>query len=208
MLEKGVMKLGRRAFLVASAFAVPALGDDGFDAILADIRKARAGTKSLVATFTQERKLSLLATSVKSAGRLAYVAPDRLRWELSPPDDIVYFIGPEGLSYRSKSSKATASPQGAQVARALADLRAILTGDLGQLRPRYDLTATRTGDETTIGGTAKDKAATVRAFTLVIGKDLVAPVRTQLVEGKADTIDLVFANAQLNVPVDPATMRP
>src|SRR5690606_10547773 len=102
----------------------------------------------------------------------------------------------------------TASPQGAQVARALADLRAILTGDLGQLRPRYELGASRAGDETTISGTARDKAATVRAFTLVIGKDLVAPIRTRLVEGKSDTIDLVFSNAELNVPVDPATMKP
>jgi outer membrane lipoprotein-sorting protein len=207
------MKLGRRAFLAASTLALPAFGQSGqnvvdFETVLAEIKKARSGTKTLVATFTQERKLSLLATSVRSTGRLAYVAPDRLRWELSPPDDIVYFIGPEGLSYKSKSSKATASPQGAQVARALADLRAILTGDLGQLRPRYELTASRAGDETTIAGTAKDKAATVRAFTLVIGKDLVAPVRTQLVEGKADTIDLVFANAKLDAPVDPATMRP
>jgi len=194
-------------FLVGTTFALATRADD-FNAILADIKKARAGTKTLTASFTQERKLSLLATSVKSTGRLAYVAPDRLRWELSPPDDIVYFIGPEGLSYRSKSSRATASPQGAQIARALADLRAILTGDLRQLEPRYELTGTRAGDETTIAGTAKEKNATVRAFTLVIGKDLVAPVRTQLVEGKSDTIDLVFSNARLDAPIDPATMKP
>lgn len=200
-------KLGRRSLLLGATLALSARADD-VDTVLADIKKARSGTRTLVATFTQERKLSLLATSVKSTGRLAFVAPERLRWELSPPDDIVYFIGPEGLSYKSKSGKATASPQSAQVMRALADLRAILTGDLGQLRTRHDLSVSRAGDETTIAGTAKEKNATVRAFTLVLGKDLVAPVRTQLVEGKSDTIDLVFGNAQLNVPVDPATMRP
>src|SRR5689334_21970547 len=68
------------------------------DAALADIAKARKNLKSLRASFTQERKLSLLATSVKSTGELLFLAPDRLRWELAAPDDVAYFIGPEGLS--------------------------------------------------------------------------------------------------------------
>ena len=92
------------------------------------------------ASFTQERKLTLLATTVKSTGELAYVAPERLRWELAPPDDIVYLIGPEGLSYRTKSSHATVPQAGANIAKALSDLRALLGGDLAQLRERYVLT--------------------------------------------------------------------
>jgi outer membrane lipoprotein carrier protein len=201
----------RRALLFvppAMLLTRTALADDSLDALLADIAKARKNLKSMKATFTQERKLTLLATSVKSTGNLSYLAPDRLRWELDAPDNVIYWIGPEGLSYRTKSSSATAAPKGAAIANALADVRALLAGDLTQLKDRYVLAGTRRAEEAEITGTAKDPKASVKSFVLVLGKDLSAPVRARLVEGKSDAIDITFANAQLNVPVDPVTMKP
>lgn len=178
------------------------------DALLADIAKARKGVRTMKAGFVQERKLTLLATSVKSTGELAYVDPDRLRWELYAPDDIVYFIGPEGLSYRTRSSKATVPQAGANVSRALADLRALLGGDLALLKDRYLLSGSRGAADVEIAGVARDRTANVRGFTLALDKTLVIPLRTRLLEGKSDTIDITFSNAQLNIPIDPATMRP
>lgn len=203
--------LARRTFLlgVAAALAAPrALADDPLDALLADIAKARKGVRTLKADFTQERKLTLLATSVKSTGNLSFVAPDRLRWELGSPDDVVYWIGPEGLSYRTKSSKATAAPQGASVAKALTDVRALLGGDLGALRERYVLGGSRGADSVEITGTAKEPKASVKSFVLVLDKTLTLPVKARLVEGKNDTIDITYANARINEPVDPASMKP
>src|SRR5262245_60475948 len=99
------MPLPRRAFLSffpalggALAFGGAARADEVADA-LADIAKARAGLQTLVGGFTQERTIGLLATAVKSEGEMTVVRPDRLRWELRPPDAIVYWIGPEGLAY-------------------------------------------------------------------------------------------------------------
>jgi outer membrane lipoprotein-sorting protein len=185
------------------------LEGDKLDAALADIARARKSVRTMRANFTQERKLTLLATTVKSTGELAYVAPDRLRWELAPPDDVVYLIGPEGLSYRTRSSHATVPATGATVAKALADLRALLGGDLAQLKDRYVLSGTRgTAGDVEISGAAKDKAAAVRGFTLTLDKTLVIPVKARLLEGKTDYIDIVFSNGQLNVPIDPATMKP
>ena len=205
------MKLGRRTLLLGAAATLVATraSADDLDALLADVAKARRTVRTMKASFTQERAMKLLATSIKSTGQLAYVAPDRLRWELAAPDDIVYWVGPEGLSYRTKSSQATVPTGGANVARALADLRALLGGDLAALRDRYVLSGSRGPDSATVEGTAKDpKATSVRAFTLVLDKSLLLPVKARLTEGKADTIDIVFANAAVNVPVDPATMKP
>jgi outer membrane lipoprotein carrier protein len=209
---------------LATAFALPSLADtpdagspapspeklEGakLDPLLADIAKARKTVRTMRAAFTQERKLTLLATTVKSTGELAYVAPDRLRWELAAPDDIVYLIGPEGLSYRTRSSHATVPASGANIAKALADLRALLGGDLASLRDRYVLTGSRGTNDVEIAGTAKDKTASVRAFTLTLDKSLVLPVKAKLIEGKSDAIDITFSNAQVNVPIDPATMKP
>ena len=178
------------------------------DALLAEIGKARKGVRTMKAGFVQERKLTLLATTVKSSGELAYVDPDRLRWELYAPDDVIYFIGPEGLSYRTRSSKATVPQAGANVSKALADLRALLGGDLALLKDRYILSGSRGAADVEITGIARDKAANVRGFTLALDKTLIVPLRARLLEGKSDTIDITFSNAQLNIPIDPATMRP
>lgn len=208
MIARRSLLLASTALALTGALPRSAFADDALDALLADIAKARKNLKSMKATFTQERKLTLLATSVKSTGNLSYLAPDRLRWELDAPDNVIYWIGPEGLSYRTKSSSATAAPKGAAIANALADVRALLTGDLSQLKDRYVLAGTRRAEEAEITGTAKDPKASVKSFVLVLGKDLSAPVRARLVEGKSDAIDITFANAQLNVPVDPVTMKP
>jgi outer membrane lipoprotein-sorting protein len=178
------------------------------DALLADIAKARKGVRTMKAGFVQERKLTLLATTVKSTGELAYVDPDRLRWELFAPDDIVYFIGPEGLSYRTRSSKATVPQAGSNISKALADLRALLGGDLALLKERYVLSGSRGAADVEISGVAKDRSANVRGFALALDKALVTPLRARLLEGKSDTIEITFSNAQLNIPIDPATMRP
>lgn len=216
------MKARALLFLSAMALASPAFAQSdagapdagsrlegaALDPLLADIARARKGVKTMKASFTQERKLTLLATSVKSTGELSYVDPDRLRWELFAPDDVVYFIGPEGLSYRTKTSKATVPNAGANVSKALADLRALLGGDLALLKDRYTLSGTR-NPEVEITGVAKDKSANVRGWTIVLDRNTLAtPVRAKLLEGKSDEIDIVFSNAQVNVPIDPATMRP
>jgi outer membrane lipoprotein-sorting protein len=178
------------------------------DALLADIAKARKNVRTLRASFVQERKLTLLATTVRSTGELAYVAPDRLRWELAPPDDIVYLVGPEGLSYRTRSSHATVPASGANIAKALADLRALLGGDLSSLKDRYVLTGSRGPNDVEIAGTAKDKTASVRGFTLTLDKTMVLPVKAKLIEGKSDAIEITFSNGQVNGPIDPASMKP
>ncbi len=178
------------------------------DALLADIASARKNVRTLRASFTQVRKLTLLATTVKSTGDFAYVAPERLRWELAPPDDIVYLIGPEGLSYRTRSSHATVPASGANIAKALADLRALLGGDLSSLKDRYVLSASRGPSDVEVSGTAKDKTASVRGFTLTLDKTMVLPVKAKLIEGKSDAIEITFSNAQVNVPIDPAIMKP
>lgn len=179
------------------------------DALLADVARARKGVKTLRASFVQERRIMLLATTVKSTGQLTFLAPSLLRWDLAPPDDIAYFVGPDGVAYRTKSSSASVPAAGANIARSLADLRALLGGDLAALGQRYVLEGSRGESDVAISGVAKDpKDATVRAFTIVLDKTLVVPLRARLVEGKTDSIELTFSNAVVNGPVNPAEVRP
>lgn len=216
-------KLTRRYFLssalgvLATSATTTALAADGgadeldaagLEALLAEVAKARRGVTSLEASFTQARRLSLLATEVKSTGRMTFLAPDKLRWELAAPDDVTYWIGPSGVAFKTKSGAASVAPESAKTAKALADVRALIGGDLGSLRERYELRGTRRADEAEIGGTAKDPKASVKSFVLVLDKGLALPKRARLVEGKRDTIEITFRDARVNAPVDPARMKP
>jgi len=221
------MKFGRRPFTLGTMAAMACLATNRalasnvrdkreklegpkLDRALSDIALARASVKTLKADFTQERKMALLLTSVKSKGMLLTVTPNRLRWELLPPDDVVYWVGPEGLSYRTRSSKATlpAGSGGERVARGLADMRALLGGDLGSLRERYELSGSRSANDIEIAGVAKDQTASVRGFSITFDKNLVVPLSAHLLEAKADSVDIVFSNAVINAPIDLRRMRP
>ena len=80
--------MDRRAFLLSSAaMAVASRASAApLDDALAEIAKARAKLTTLQGPFTQERTIALLASKVKSTGKMYMQRPDRLRWELEPPD--------------------------------------------------------------------------------------------------------------------------
>ncbi|HVY44826.1 MAG TPA: outer membrane lipoprotein carrier protein LolA, partial [Minicystis sp.] len=137
--------IDRRRFL-GIAIAAAAVGGprdahaDATDEVFADIAKARASLKTLVASFVQERTIGLLATAVKSDGEMTLVRPDRLRWELKPPDAVTYWIGPEGFAYATPSGGASVGRQAAgRFAPVLGDMLVLLGGDLEKLRARYDI---------------------------------------------------------------------
>src|SRR5437868_1155043 len=50
--------------------------DKELDSALADVAKARAALKTLQGPFVQERSIALLASKVKSKGRMTLVRPD------------------------------------------------------------------------------------------------------------------------------------
>lgn len=194
----------------AAALEAPAYADDVSDA-LAAITKARASLKNMVGSFVQERTMGLLATTVKSTGTMTMVRPDRLRWELAPPDAVVYWVGPEGLAYKSaRGGQGRVPPTQARVAEALDDLRVVLAGDLGALRARYDLALTGATDQVySFSATPKDPAKTPKLKRIDFDLDASAvPRKVVLIEGPKDRTDIVFGALTVNGPVDARALRP
>ncbi|MFT3765438.1 MAG: outer membrane lipoprotein carrier protein LolA [Minicystis sp.] len=203
----------RRSFLLglsALMLARPAHADD-VDAALADIAKARAGIQTLVAPFTQERIIGLLATAVKSEGEMILVRPDRLRWELKPPDAITYWITPEGLAYATPNGSSSVGKGAAgRFGAVLGDLMTLLGGDLAKLRARYDLAAERkpTGLVLTARPTAEEVKKHVKSLTLAVAPDLWTVQRIEIEESGGDRSVITFGKIQRDVKVDPAKMVP
>ncbi len=191
-----VLALGRRAL-------ADALGDR-----LAAVKRARAGLHTLVGPFTQERTIGLLATKVRSTGTLYLQLPGRLRWELAPPDSIVYWVTPEGLAYRGKNGHGRL-PMTERMAPALQDLRAMLGGDIGALRGRYDMKEVPV-DGDGVGFEAVPKPGQPSRFlklTFTLAPDLVRPRKVVLVEGPRDRTEIDFGDLKKNAPIDSTLLR-
>lgn len=210
----GGTALARTTLQAGDAFAAPAL-----DEVLRTVSASRDGLKTLSGPFTQERTIGLLSAKVKSSGTLTLVRPDRLRWELAAPDGVVYWVGPEGLAYKSaRGGQGRVPPTHARIAAALDDLRLVLAGDLGSLRTRYDLTllpprdgsfAADAGAETVHAFSAvpKDKAAKLKRIDFELDSTG-GPRRVVLVEGAKDNTEILFGKLIRDAAVDPAIMRP
>jgi hypothetical protein len=176
--------------------------------------------RTLQGPFTQTRTIGLLSTDVRSVGSLALVRPDRLRWRLEPPDDITFWVGPEGLAYRSAHGQGRMSATNARVAGSLRDLHELLGGDLSRLSDRWSLAVLRddaTGAEIEALPLATAGAAdasvggpslVARRIRFALAPDLVRPTRVLLVEGDHDRTAIEFGELSVNTPIDESSMRP
>jgi outer membrane lipoprotein-sorting protein len=177
--------------------------------LLARIAAARAPVRTMQGPFAQTRVIGLLSTDVKSRGTLSLVRPDRLRWALGPPDDVTFWVGPEGLAYRSAHGEGRLAPGTGHVADSLEDLHALLGGDLASLDRHWVVRVVRddaTGAE--LEATARAPAdGEPRAMTLVLAADLVRPRRAVLVEGPRDRTTIEFGDVVVNAPIDERGMR-
>jgi outer membrane lipoprotein-sorting protein len=211
------MPILRRRFLLslASMALATSIGRlasaDAVSDALADITRARAGIKTMVGPFTQERTIGLLATAVKSEGELTLVRPDRLRWELKPPDAITYWVTPEGLAFATPSGGASVGKGAAgRFGAVLNDLLIFLGGDLDKLRARYDLSVPSRTDGIVLVARprAEDVKKHVKALTLSLGPELWSVRSVVIEENSGDKSVITFGKIARDAKVDPAKMVP
>ena len=205
--------ISRRAFTLgslslASLSLTRVASADPIDDVIVRVGRARAALKTLVGSFTQERTIGLLAASVKSTGTVTLVRPDRLRWELAPPDDVVYWITPEGLAYRSKTGQGHVQASQSKLAASLDDLRTLLGGDLAKLKARYELRLlSDSKGELAFDAVPRDSSMPLKALRFGLGEDGAVPRYAELVEGARDKTRIDFGTLARDIPVDPALVR-
>lgn len=183
----------------------------GSDDSLKSVKAARSKLKSLSAKFTQVRRVGLLADEVKSTGELTLVMPDKLRWELFAPDDIVYWVTSKGVAYKSKNAKKAAHAPAGAFGSLLPDLVGFLAGDLGPLKARYDFTA-ETESDGSVSIVAKPTDAKIKQHLKKLSMRTNAEkwgiAKVVIEEPKGDSSTITFDTNQLNPKVDPARMKP
>lgn len=139
------------------------------------------------------------------------VRPDRLRWELLPPDAVTYWVGPEGLAFATGTSRARVDRSAAgQLGGVMEDLLSFLGGDLRSLRPRYDLRAWKTASGARVEARPRDEAVRklLRKLEVEVASDLVSPRHVLLEETESELVRVRFFDVERNVEVAPSLMRP
>jgi outer membrane lipoprotein-sorting protein len=179
--------------------------------VLADIKKARSGLKTLVGPFVQERTIGLLATTVKSDGEVTMVLPDRLRWELKPPDAVTYWIGPEGFAFATpRGSSSVGKAAAGRFGAVLGDLMILLGGDLEKLRARYDLSVPSRKDGVTLRAVpkAEEVKKLVQKIEMRMGPELWMIRDVTIEEQSGDSSVIRFGKMERDIRVDPSKMVP
>ena len=207
----------RRHFLLstlalAATFTLdlPARADDVSDTF-AEIKKAREKVKTLVGTFTQERTIGLLSSTVKSEGEMTLVRPDKLRWELKSPDAVTYWITPEGFAFSTANGAANVSKTAAKkFGDVLNDLLVFMGGDLDTLKSRYDFTVPSKKDGVTLRAIPKTEEVKkiVKSLEISVGADLWTVKKITIEEKSGDKSVITFTKVTKDAKVDDAKMKP
>jgi outer membrane lipoprotein-sorting protein len=212
-----MIAMHRRAFLItaltlaAASTVSPEARADDVDDTFAEIKKAREKIKTMVASFSQERTIGLLSSTVKSEGEMTLVRPDKLRWELKSPDAVVYWITPEGFAFSTASGSANVSKTAAKkFGDVLSDLLIFLGGDLDKLKARYDFSVPSKKDGVILKALPKTEEVKkiVKSLELSVAADLWTVKKITIEEKSGDRSVITFSKVQKDVKVDDAKMKP
>jgi outer membrane lipoprotein-sorting protein len=207
----------RRLFLgigfLSMAFWTSDIGaDQSVASTLTAIAKERRGTRTLRASFRQTRTLGLLATSLRSQGKLMVVHPDRLRWELKAPDSVTYWVGPEGLAVRSAEGvKKIRRSQAGRFATALFDLLHFVAGDMKPLQQRYRFKVQTNKQEIRLEAVPRDKRLRKQIAKVVLWlprAELWRVRRIEIHESNGDSSKIDFSGFVKNKKIAAKIMRP
>jgi len=199
----------RRRELLLGILATPLVARaDAVDDQLARISRARAGVRTLVGPFTQIATVGLLRSQVTSNGKLYLQYPNRLRWELGPPDSVTYWVAPEGLAYRGLHGGGRIPIDTTEQADVEA-LRAMLGGNVNVLRSRFDVKSVpsdTSGPAFECTPKQNAQAVRLRKLTFALDADLVRPRKATIVYDNRNQTAITFGELQRDAPIDAALL--
>jgi len=171
--------------------------------LLDRFNRTQQATRSLTASFTERKNLSLLARPVVSNGTFLYSHPTRIKWEYSDPEPQVFLITEDHfVAYYPARKKAEEVPLGK-----LAGRRVFRVFGIGQtaedLKKFFDISL---GDPGAEPGTflmvltpkrrrVKDRLQLVRFW---VDEKTYLPRQLEYVETDGDSTTLTFSDVRVN----------
>ncbi|MBK8227972.1 MAG: polysaccharide deacetylase family protein [Flavobacteriales bacterium] len=99
------------------------------DPLVMKLRAQAKADANVQAAFTQEKRIQGLAKPLASEGRLAFQAPDKLRWQVNSPAAMTVVVAGKSVRVQEQGKERAASPREKQVFTGVQRLiGALLTG--------------------------------------------------------------------------------
>lgn len=199
MRRISLLALLAAALVLAAATVVFAGG------VIASLTKKNAGITSFSCDFTQETRIPLFTSSIISAGRMAFMHPDGLRWEyLTPMQEGFAVSGGKGLRWRDGKvvrveENAAKDPLLAIISK---ELMTWVTLDMARIGAEYTVTvATEEPPALTLTPKRPEVAAILRELTIDFEPNGLARSVT-LAEQQGGVTVIRFSNAEINKSVN------
>lgn len=208
----GALTLGAAAPGGAAGTTAPAAADTSLAQVLAAFDAAQQRTTSIVAEFTEEKNIQLLARPVVARGIFTFQRPNHIRWEYQAPEPRLYVITEQQyVAYVPAQKKAEEVPisrfLGKRLFRfiglgqSIADLATLYDF---RLEPESDLQGTHLLVLTPHKKRVQDKVAEIRIW---VDRGTSLPRRFRYLEADGDSTTLTFRDSKPNVEVAAGTFQ-
>jgi outer membrane lipoprotein carrier protein len=194
-----------------SAFDLTAFeGGSRITALMDEVVARQRSLRSLHAGFVQVKRSSLLLEPTESSGEFLYLAPDRVRWDYSRPDEMVVLFTDDSvttyLPHQRRAERVKVSRQDRRFVRALAGTLPLddLTSHF-----RIRLMDPGNGEPYCLRLTPHERALKKRLDSLLVevDRELLLPVVVEYNEADGDSTRYEFHGLELDPDLEASRFR-
>lgn len=198
--------------LIACLLANNAFTDD-VDEGLQEILAAQSGIKSLAATFTQRKTLSLFDETIEARGTIVIEKPDFYCWTYEEPERSVFYVDESRSgSFRPETGERNELALESRVGLAaiIRSITAIITGNLeASTRAEFDISL-NTAAEHLLSFSFRPRAAELQSLfeqvTIQFDRKTSLARDLEILEHNGDITTMKFDDWRSDIPVDRSSL--
>jgi outer membrane lipoprotein carrier protein len=178
---------------------------DALKDALAKVQQRYESTKTMEADFQQTVESAALASPLKTAGKVAFEKPNRMRWDYDPPDKQTIVGDGETLwLYQPDMNQVIKTPLG-QAFQAATPLT-FLAG-LGRIERDFDASLEKQTSEAWVLKLIPKRDAALGALGLTVRKSDASIAEARITDAAGTTTRIAFTNEKRNGTIEQARFK-
>lgn len=176
--------------------------------LLDEIHKALSTIRSLEVNFIQTRHLSIFEDELKSEGKLYYILPDKMRWEVKKPYRSALILNQNKVAKFEFQNGALRKMDLAGISfftEIMGQMMHIMKGDFSAIEKEYAINAEQREKVIVTLTPRSHKLATIlSSLTFTMRPETFSVTKLTFQEGNEDLIEIVFQNEKRNEKLEPS----
>lgn len=173
------------------------------------IEAAQKDTRTITASFTQSKQLTLLEEPLVSTGRFVFKRPDRILWAIDKPQPTSVIVNGSEVSVPDLPESERRALAAAPMVQMLRELGGVFTGAMEQVQEAFEVDARQEGpaiDVKLVPRRAADKKLFRTIEVQFVGPDLLVK-EIRLEDGLGDRLRVTFDHVRRNADVADSTFE-